>query len=91
MNAFDKNGVFVRLHREIVGELERGQHVAEIGGKLTANAGDAAEQGRIGAAFDQLNQAEAYFNGERFDFQKRFGIVLFRGLSIFRRFFCVHA
>ena len=101
-NAFDENGVLMRLHRQVVGEFQRRQHVAEIGCQLAADAGHAPQQGRVRAAFDQLDQSQADFDSERLHLQQILQVVLsvrlsiccrrkLGGASTFRRFFCFQA
>src|SRR5690349_9463719 len=47
LHALDENGVLVRLHRQIVSEFQRRQHVAEIGCELFADGSDATKQRRV--------------------------------------------
>ena len=65
--------------REVVGHANRGNDESQFGGKLFANARDAAQQRRVRAVRDERDQTDADFDRERLDAQQIFEIL-------FRRF-----
>ena len=74
LGAFERNHVFPRLERQIVGDADRRQDIAELGRQLPADAGDPLEQRRILSAFDQLHQSQSDFDRQRFHAKQRFEI-----------------
>ncbi len=73
--ALELHHVFGCLELKVIGDANGRHHVAEVRGHLTANSGDAPQQGRVLPTLHQLHQTQADFDRQRLNFEQRLQVL----------------